>query len=203
MTRFIIFLSMFLSFSSFAHASDQVAGTVKAVRGSALAVQKAQVRPLQVGDDIFIGDILSTGADSHLNITMIDEGAFQLGAETSFVVIDYTFGQDSGSAVLNLLQGAMNGVSGQLAKLAPQGMEIQSSIATIGIRGTKFFVGDIDGEFNVAHWSGGGVSVKNDAGAVFLSGDNEGTVVSSKNTAPTPAKAWGQEKIAKARRLVQ
>lgn len=188
--------------NSSAMATDSVAGVVKSVKGSALAVQNARVRALEAGDKVLIGDILSTGPDSRLELTMIDDGIFKLGATTSFVVVDYTFGQNQGSAVLNLLQGALEGASGQLAKLSPEGMNIETPLATIGIRGTKFFVGEFDGALNIAHWSGGGVVVKNDGGDVFLSGHQHGTLVSDKKIAPTAAKSWGQEKIAKARSLI-
>ena len=77
-------LSVVFSYMAVAATNFDTAGTVKNIRGSALAVQNAQVRPLKVGDEVFIGDILSTGNDSRLEIAMIDDGSFKLGASTSF-----------------------------------------------------------------------------------------------------------------------
>ena len=57
------------------------------------------------------------------------------------MVVDYTFGQgNEDNAVLQLLQGAMDGVSGEIAKTRPEGMQILAKQATIGIRGTKIFL---------------------------------------------------------------
>lgn len=179
-----------------------VAGTVKGLKGSVLAVQDAQVRILKTGDDVYIGDILSTGIDARLEVTMIDDGSFKLGARTSFVVIDYTFGEGNNNAVMELLSGAMDGVSGGIAKANPQGMKIVTRSATIGIRGTKFFVGELDGNLNVAHWMGGGLMVKNQAGEVFLKDKNVGTMLVSEDIAPSSVKPWDGEKKKRALALV-
>lgn len=128
-------------------------GTVNRLRGRALAVLDALPRVLKVGAPVYIGDVLSTGPDTRLEIRMQDDGLFQLGARTSFTIIDYTFG--SGGAALRLLFGAINGITGKLA--SAEGLVIETDVATIGIRGTKFWIGDIDGLMHVAHWSGGGL----------------------------------------------
>jgi len=199
---FIALLMTLISMNAQADLEKDVAGQVHSIQGSALAVQNAKVRVLKEGDDILIGDILSTGDQSRLEIAMIDDGRFKLGAQTSFVVVDYTFGQGNDNVVMELLNGAMDGVSGQIAKTNPDGMRILSQHATIGIRGTKFFVGEIDGKLQVAHWSGGGVHVKNHGGEVFLKGENTGTTLHHDHKAPTPAKEWSGEKKQRAKSLV-
>lgn len=205
MKRFIPFFFLALIFAGFAAQADfekGVAGKVHLVNGSALAVQNAQVRVLKEGDQVMIGDILSTGPDSRLEIAMADEGRFKLGAQTSFVVNDYTFGTENDNVVVELLKGAMDGVSGSIAKANPDGMKVLTQHATIGIRGTKFFVGEMEGKLQVAHWSGGGVHVKNHAGEVFLKGENTGTTLEHDHIAPTSAQDWGDEKREKAKSLV-
>jgi len=198
----LICISLGLVISVNAATNLNVAGTVKRLKGSVLAVQDAQVRILKAGDDVYIGDILSTGADARLEVAMIDEGRFKLGARTSFVVIDYTFGQGNNNAVMELLNGAMDGISGGIAKVNPEGMKIVTRSGTIGIRGTKFFVGELDGTLNVAHWSGGGLLVKNQAGEVFLKDNNVGTMLLNEGKAPSPVKPWDGEKKKRALALI-
>lgn len=194
---------LLIAFVAHAAVDDNVAGKVANIKGSALAVQNAQVRLLKVGDEVLIGDILSTGAASRLEISMIDDGSFKLGARTSFVVIDYTFGQgNEGNVIMELLKGTMDGVSGEIAKANPDGMKIRTRMATVGIRGTKFFVGELDGKLQVAHWSGGGVHVKNFAGEVFLKDKNVGTLLTNDQTAPTKPEDWDGDKKKRALALV-
>jgi FecR-like protein len=201
---FLLFCFVVLgTFSVKAALEENVAGTVKHVTGSALAVQNAEIRQLKVGDPVMIGDILSTGTDSRLEIAMVDDGKFKLGAKTSFVVVDYTFGTKNDNVVMELLNGAMDGVSGQIAKANPDGMKVVTRSATIGIRGTKFFVGEMNGDndIHVAHWSGGGVHVKNYAGEVFLKDEGVGTIIEHHNKKPAAPESWAGEKQERAKSM--
>lgn len=180
-------------------AKDDAAGTVKRIKGAALAVRDALPRVLTVGDPVFIGDVLSTGADARLEVAMVDDGLFTLGEKTAFVIIDYTFGGD-GSPALRLLSGAINAATGTFTKKA-DGMTVHSELATIGIRGTKFWIGEIHDVMHVAHWSGGGLVVENTAGRSTLDGPDQGTEIHSAHSAPTPAKPWPTDMIHRAKAM--
>ena len=181
---------------------DDKAGSVVRLKGSALAVQDAIPRVLKKGDPVYVGDVLSTGRDSRLRIKTLDGGIFTLGARTSFNIIHFSFpGADAKPGLAaRLLEGAVNGVSGELAKFASLRLETQA--ATIGIRGTKFWVGKIDGILNIAHWSGGGLLVANRAGRVVVSGAGHGTTVKDRDSAPTPPKRWPEAKRKRAMDMV-
>jgi len=171
------------------------AGVVSRLRGAAVAVLDAVPRVLGVGAAIYIGDVLSTGPDARLEIKMHDDGLFQLGERTSFTVIDYTFG-GTGGAAARLLSGALNGVTGKLA--SAKGLKIETEVATIGIRGTKFWAGDIDDLMHIAHWSGGGLVIENRGGRVEMTGKGFGTEVASATTPPTEPKPWPHDMTSRA-----
>ena len=108
------------------------AGTVTRLQGTATAVRNAMPRVLTVGDSIQIGDVLSTGTEAVLEIKMSDDSLFTLGAETAFIVTDYTFGQGTGGATFRVIKGAFLATSGKIAQLAGNTMTVQTDIATIG-----------------------------------------------------------------------
>jgi hypothetical protein len=79
---------MVLFVASIAAAQSVPAGVVEQVQGQGLAVQNANVRPLTPGAEVFVGEILSTGSDACLEISMHDDAIFTLAAETSFVIVE-------------------------------------------------------------------------------------------------------------------
>ena len=175
-----------------------VAGKVSRVQGTVVAVYDAAVRVLQPGASVYVGDVLSTGAKARIEIQMIDDGVFTLGERTSFNIFDYRFGT---GPQIGLMSGVLDAVSGSLGKVG-DGLIIDSPVATIGIRGTKFWIGELDGKFQVAHWSGGGVHVENKGGAVLLKESNSGTFALDRNDPPAPPTEWGGLMKARAKHLV-
>lgn len=172
-------------------AADGVdaAGTVKRLRGAVLAVRDALPRPLSMGDKVYVGDVLSTGPDARVEISMIDDGIFTLGEKTAFVIIDYTF--SSGEPVMRLLSGAFAATTGAITAKAG-GMRVESEVATIGIRGTTFWGGELNGIVQFALLDGHAIEVENKVGRVVLTTPGYGTKVAGANTAPTKPHAWGQ-----------
>ena len=84
------FLIVLLSVTGTAQQQLPPAGTVSRIQGAAVAVRNTLPRWLSVGDAIQVGDVLSTGTDSRLEIKMLNDAIFVLGAETAFVVTDWT-----------------------------------------------------------------------------------------------------------------
>ena len=180
-----------------------VAGKVARVQGRVVAVQNAELRVLMAGDPVLIGDVLSTGGDARIEITMIDDGLFTLGEKTVFVVIDYTFGGASNNAALGLLSGALSATSGGIAKLDRMAFRMETPLATIGIRGTRLWAGTMpNGTFHVGLWSDGGVIVTNRAGRVEIAERLFGTHVDDTDLAPTPPRLWPKPMNDMAKRMV-
>ena len=180
-----------------AEATD-VVGKVVRIQKSAVAMQDAFPRVLELGSEIQLGDIISTGKGSRIEIEMSDGAELTLGERTHFVVQEYVVDQDGNNAVLRLLQGAFKVTSGKLMQTADASFLIQTDVATIGIRGTTFWGGSLDGEFEVALLDGKGVYVETKAGRVDLSVKGDGTLVKDASTPPTIPSAWPGTKLDRA-----
>lgn len=181
------------------------AGTVTRLQGSAIAIQDANPRVLQLGSKINLGDIISTGPESRLELRMIDDGIFTLGARTNFVVMEYEFKDKiGGSAVMRLMSGALNAVSGKLAQISPTSFRVETELATIGIRGTAFWAGSVDGKnFEVVMWNGKGVTIKNSAGNSEITKPNDGVLVKGAGIEPDQPVNWEKQKLDAALATVQ
>ncbi len=192
------FFALLLAPGSFAFAAEDVAGTVTRLKGSAVAMQDALPRVLKVGDKILRGDVISTGTGARLEMKMLDEAVMTLGEKTIFVVIDYITGGAEPNAAMRLLQGAFSAVSGDMMKVAGARFTVETEAATIGIRGTTFWGGMLDGVFEVALLDGKAVIVENKAGRVVIDRVGEGTAIGAADVAPTAPKKWGQGKVDRA-----
>ncbi len=174
------------------------AGTVTRLKGSAVAMQDAQPRPLKVGDKVLKGDVISTGPGARLEMKMLDDAVMTLGEKTIFIVIDYIAGGAEPNAAMRLLQGAFSAVSGEMMKMAGARFTVETETATLGIRGTTFWGGMLDGVFQVAMLAGEAVIVENKAGRVVIRKVNDGTRIRDVYTPPTPPKKWGGNKLERA-----
>lgn len=112
-------------------------GQVETLEGKAYATRTDGTKvELKVGDPVFQGDVVETGADSKLGITFIDQTVFSLSEDARMVLDELVFdpGGSDNSMLVNLVQGSFVFVAGQVA---PTGdMKVQTPVATMGIRGT-------------------------------------------------------------------
>ena len=135
-------MATLLSLAASAAQAQQAAGTVKRVIGSGIIVSTAGPRPAQVGDSIFPGDRLVTGADSALGATLADGTLLSVGplGVLTLQAFDYESTSRAGSVVLQAARGAFRMVSGLIAKANPRAIAIHTPTATIGVRGTDVLV---------------------------------------------------------------
>ena len=179
-----------------------VAGRIVRLKGAASAMQDAVPRPLKMDNPIFRGDVISTGREARLEMKMLDDAVVTLGEKTVFVVIDYVAGGAAPSVAMRLIEGAFATSAGAIAKAPGGSMRVETDVATIGIRGTTFWGGMLDGDFQIALLSAGRIVVENRAGRTELTRPGDGTLIKSLSVAPTAPKPWAAGKVDRAKRTV-
>ena len=90
----------------------------------------------KIGDPIYLGDVVQTGADGRLGITFTDGTAFDLSSNARMVMTEFVYDPNSksNSTLLSLTKGQFTFVAGKIAKSGD--MKIDTPVATMGIRGT-------------------------------------------------------------------
>lgn len=117
-------------------ASDEPAGNVVTLKGSATVTRGGMTGPLKLQDEIFKGDVLQTSKSSTLGVTFNDDTTLNLSASSRVVVDNFVY-QDGGkdnAALINVTRGTMAFVAAAVAKTGD--MKIETPTATLGIRGT-------------------------------------------------------------------
>ena len=119
---------------------EEPIGNVAAVTGSASVVRNDKTTPLRVKDDVYLNDVVQTGANAALGITFIDATTFNLRANTRITIDNYVYenGGKSNAAIFDVAKGTAAFVAAAVAKTGD--MKITTPTATLGIRGTTGLV---------------------------------------------------------------
>ena len=166
---------------------DTMDGTVEATRADGSKVT------LSEGEPVFEGDVIETADAGSVSVILADNSSFSLG-QNGRVVLDemvYDPSAQEGSMSLSFVQGVLSFVSGNIAKLDPDAMVINTPVATISIRGTTGVIDmPVGEELTVllsenADGSVGEITVTNDAGVQVLSQAFQATSVAAITAPPS------------------
>jgi len=114
-------------------------GTVAESDGSVIAVDRRKVsRKLVKGTPVFLGDKVITGEDGYVRLNMIDDAVLDLRCFSIMVIEEYALNTSSRRSILNLLQGSLKKVTGQIGKMTEDVYELKTPVASVGVRGTEY-----------------------------------------------------------------
>ena len=88
------------------------------------------------------GDILRTGADGSVGLTMSDNSLLSAGPNSILSLDRYEFDSttDQGTFDASLQKGSLAVISGRIAKQSPEAMKVRTPSSILGVRGTEFVV---------------------------------------------------------------
>ena len=114
-------------------------GAVKIERANAMVTQvnlPGQTGQAKVGDFVYLGDVVQTGADGRLGINFTDGASFNLSSNARMALSEFVYEPNgtSNSTLFNLTKGTFTFVAGSIAKTGD--MKVDTPVATMGIRGT-------------------------------------------------------------------
>ena len=96
----------------------------------------SQAGRTKVGDLVYQGDVVRTGADGRVSINFTDDTSFNLSSNASMTLNEFVYDPNgkSNSTLFNLSKGTFTFIAGKIAKTGD--MKIETPAATMGIRGT-------------------------------------------------------------------
>jgi len=177
-----------------------VVGNIDGLQGKPHLIRGDRRITVDHNTPVQTGDRLVTPKGSRLSLRFNDNTRVNLGETTQFEIKRYQFDQKAGTsdAQFKLLKGAFRAITGAIGKQKNPKFEVETSVATIGIRGTDFLAGFIFSEnLDVAMISGKGVYILNTQGQVEIDQAGQGTTVKA-DQIPASVKIWPKEKLEKA-----
>ncbi|MEE8274785.1 MAG: FecR domain-containing protein [Alphaproteobacteria bacterium] len=158
------------------------AGVSAAVRGQVdlLPVVEKVKHEAKSGEDVFLGDEISSFDESGMQLMLLDETIFTIGPNTDLTVDEFVYdpATDAGQVTASLAKGVLRFVTGKVADAAPQNMEIRLPVGTIGVRGTTIGAAQYDGTQALIVLLGPGLDNNADARAGRLDVTAAGVTVS-------------------------
>lgn len=187
-------------------AGENALGHVLAVEGSLTRLNGTPGEVLSPGNSLIENDKLQTGKESFARLKLGEDTDILLGPETHLVVDHFLAGQG----------GELELMSGQMLFDRPEGLpkidvSVRTTFGMIGVRGTKFFAGPLQGVFSVfvehgkVEVSNAGVSRKVTGGEGLEIRPPQGSVRSlgpkqdmrdiARLAIPAPPAPWANERI--------
>jgi hypothetical protein len=137
-------LVLLIAFAAgFAVAADTAdIGQIKVAKGRVSIERGGQALPGDVGARLQPGDVLKTGADGSVGVTMSDNSLLSVGPNSVLALDKYEFDSTTsqGQFDASLQKGSLAVISGRIAKQSPDAMKVRTPSSILGVRGTEFVV---------------------------------------------------------------
>jgi hypothetical protein len=118
------------------------AGRIKIASGEAFVVRDGAEARVEVGQPVLESDVLRTGRNGRIGVTLEDDTRVSLGPDSEVRLDSFRYAPAEGSMALavRFLRGVAVYVSGQIARLAPDAVRLETPQAIVGVRGTTLAV---------------------------------------------------------------
>ncbi|WP_421723154.1 FecR family protein [Bauldia sp.] len=172
-------------------------GAVSRARGKCVGLHEGTERTLNVGLPVHLNEEIATAAAAKLEITLADGTMLTLGERARIVIDTFVYQPDEGlDQLLVSTTGPFRLVSGAF-KRPDATVQIETPAALIGVRGTDFWGGPIDGRFGVLLLEGS-VTVTNNVGTATLDAAGEGVNIDGADLPLSDVTIWPEEKAERA-----
>ena len=130
-----------VAFSGACWGQDAI-GFVKTVSGDATVTDGGKAVKAVAGTPVKLNSVLRTGANGSMGVTFKDNSVMSFGPDTEVTVDEYLYAPAKGDLKFgaSMTRGALNVVSGSIAKLKPEAVSLKTPTGSIGVRGTHFAV---------------------------------------------------------------
>jgi len=142
--REVLAIALLSGLAAAANAAD--IGQIKIAKGQVAIERLGKTIPATVGARLQTSDIIKTGADGSVGITMDDDSLLSAGPNSALSLDQFAFDSTTNQGRLDtsLNKGTLAVISGRIAKQSPDAMTVRTPTAILGVRGTEFVVSTND-----------------------------------------------------------
>jgi hypothetical protein len=117
-------------------------GIVKTMVGEVVIARGERTIKAEPNMKLLEGDVVQTGPNGKAGLIMEDDTVISMGLSSRIAIKKFMFQPNEKrlSFIARVIQGTASFLSGQIAKLAPHLVHIETPHATVGIRGTHVLI---------------------------------------------------------------
>lgn len=121
-------------------ASD--VGSIKNVTGHAWIIRGEKELFAKPGTRLMVGDSMKTGRDGAMGIILRDDTIISMGTRSQMVLAEFQFHPEEKrlGMLTRFLKGTFTYISGEMAKISPEAVKIETPVSKVAIRGTHFLI---------------------------------------------------------------
>ncbi len=142
-----------------AYAKDPI-GVLSAVVGTVKIERSSNVFAGATADKVFEQDKIITFGKSRAQILLSDQTAINISQNAELVLTKFVYGGDEETVAIKVSKGTFRFISGKIATSSPEKVNVETPVATIGVRGTEF-IGQIDQSESLVALFNGKIQVAN------------------------------------------
>jgi hypothetical protein len=172
-------------------------GTVTRVQGAAFGVVDGGRQALAADASVYLGEAIATGSNARLAVKLADGTALTLGENASLTLDAFVYDPAGANSLHALVAGAFRYVSGALGPNATRTASLTTPAVTIGVRGTDFWGGPIDGQTGFI-LLGGAIDVTVGTNTVAVENVGTGVAFDPGATQPGMVYVWADDKVQRA-----
>jgi len=126
---------------AYSTAADHI-GIVKTLAGEVVIVRGDRTIKAEPNMKLLAGDVVQTGPNGKAGLILEDDTVISMGLKSRIAIKSFMFEPNDKklSFIARVFQGTASFLSGQIAKLAPNQVQIETPSATVGIRGTHVLI---------------------------------------------------------------
>jgi len=138
----ILLLTIVFLITSVSFAEGKYIGNIKKLKGDVTIVRGSETLKAEAGTRLEEGDLIKTGENSGAGIIFKDSTLITVGPGSQLFLNKYVFQPKNSNYEFNVFMKKGSAVynSGRMGKLSPKSVKFRTPKATVGIRGTKFFI---------------------------------------------------------------
>lgn len=144
--RFLFIVILFVALAdtgTFAYGAmaDHV-GIIKSMVGEVTITRNDGTIKAEPNVRLMAGDIVQTGANGKAGLILSDDTIISMGFNSRISITNFMFqpNEKKLSMIAKIFHGTVSYLSGQIAKLAPNMVHIETPGATVGLRGTHVLI---------------------------------------------------------------